>query len=768
MKQFTIILFFLAGMSSAFGQSSVTLSGYITDAATGETMIGATVAIPAIRAGAYTNEYGFYSLTVPPGTYDVQVRFVGYQTDTISLSLTSSQTLTHELQTANATMDEVVISSTQAGENISNTEMGVTTLNMDMVKKIPVFMGETDIMKTIQLLPGVKPAGEGNTGFYVRGGGADQNLILLDEAPVYNPSHLLGFFSVFNGDAIKSTKLYKGNMPAEYGGRLSSALDIRMKDGNTKDYGVSGGIGLIASRLTVEGPIVKEKGSFMVSGRRTYADAFLALSPDTALSSSQLYFYDLNAKANYRIGEKDQIFLSGYFGRDVFGFQDQFGIDWGNATGTLRWNHLFNDKLFLNSTLIYSDYNYEIDLGQASASITSGIRDWNWKEDLSWYPTQNQTIKAGVNAIHHTFIPGAVTLEDEESILEENTLPESYALETAAYISHEISLGDLFTVNYGLRGSMFTVLGPDTEYEVDVEGNITDSTVYSSTDVVTNYAGLEPRIAATYLLSETQSLKASYARNRQYIHLLSNSTTATPTDVWIPSSETVAPEIADQFSIGYFQNFNNGMYEFSVEGYYKDLQNQIEYENGADLLLDETVESQLTFGRGYAYGTELMLRKTSGKLTGWVSYTLSRSIRQFDEINGGDPFAARQDRIHDLSIVAIYSPTPRWSVSGSFVYYTGEAVTFPSGSYAIDGDIVPLYTERNGYRMPDYHRLDLSATYYGKNPRTNWNLSCYNAYGQKNPYTIDFQESETDPGTTEIVKTYLFRWVPSVTWNFEF
>lgn len=768
MKTIAIILSLLASINLAYGQNTVTLSGYILDDETGESMIGATVAVPTLRAGAYTNEYGFYSLTLPEGSHELHFRFVGYDTDTIRMTLDSSLAYRHRLRPSNTTLHEVVISSEQAGDLVSSTDMGVNAISMDMVKKIPVFMGETDIMKTIQLMPGVKPAGEGGTGFYVRGGGADQNLILLDEAPVYNPSHLLGFFSVFNGDALKSTKLYKGNMPAEYGGRLSSAMDIRMKDGNSRDFGVSGGIGLISSRLTVEGPMVEDEGSFMVSGRRTYADAFLAFVEDTTISNSQLYFYDLNAKANYRIGEKDQIFLSGYFGRDKFGFQGDFGIDWGNATGTLRWNHLFNDRLFLNSTLVYSDYDYVIDLGDAGASITSGIQDWNWKEEISWYPTQGQTIKAGVNAIYHTFIPGAVTLEDEDGLFSEEGLPEDYALETAAYFSHELNVGDRLKLNYGLRGSMFTVLGPETTYEFDAENNITDSTVYASNEIITNYGGLEPRISTSFLLSETQSVKAAYSRNRQYIHLLANSTTTTPTDVWIPSSETVKPEIADQFSVGYFQSFSKGMYEFSVEGYYKNLQNQIEYENGADLLLDETVESQLTFGSGYAYGAELMLQKKTGKLTGWVSYTLSRSIRQFDEINEGEPFAARQDRIHDISVVGIYTPNPQWSFSGTFVYYTGDAVTFPSGSYEVDGSVIPLYTERNGYRMPDYHRVDLSATWYGKNPRTNWNVSCYNAYGRKNAYTIDFQESEENPGSTEVVKTYLFRWVPSVTWNFEF
>ena len=769
--QFTPLLIcgiLLSGYFTVQAQTTQTLSGYIRDGETGEALIGATVFLPEIRKGAYANEYGFYSVSVPSGSYQVQYRFLGYQTDTMKIDLSASVREDIELFPYEAEVEEVIISSKAASENIQSTEMGVTQLTMTEIKKVPVLFGETDVLKTIQLLPGVKPAGEGSSGFYVRGGGTDQNLILLDEAPVYNASHLLGFFSVFNGDAINSTKLYKGNQPAEYGGRLSSTLDIRMKDGNSKKWGVSGGIGLISSRLTVEGPIIQDKGSLMVSGRRTYADAFLALSSDSNLNSSQLYFYDLNAKANYKLGEKDQLFLSGYFGRDVFGFQDQFGIDWGNATGTLRWNHLFNDKLFLNSSMIYSDYDYSINIGAADASIISGIQDWNWKEDLTYYANSQHTFKFGVNAIYHTFVPGVIELTGSDGEDAGRELEERYAVETAAYFSHDLSLGERFKLNYGLRYSNFTVLGPGTFYQYDAEGNVNDSTVFSSNEIVKNYGGLEPRATATYVISPEQSIKASYARNRQYVHLLSNSTSTTPTDVWIPSSEIVEPEIADQFALGYFRNFDDNQWEASVEVYYKDLQNQIEYKNGADLFLNKTVESQLVFGTGKSYGAEFLLRKNAGKWTGWISYTLSRTTRQFDAINGGEAFSARQDRTHDVSVVAIYEPTPKWSFSGSWVYYTGDAVTFPTGSYVIDGQLVSLYTERNGYRMPDYHRMDLSATWFGKHPNSSLNLSLYNAYGRKNAFTIDFQESESNPGSLEAVKTYLFRWVPSVTWNFSF
>lgn len=747
--------------------AQVTLSGYVRDAQSGEALIGAAVYAPQLKKGAFSNEYGFYSLTLPAGSHELQFRFVGFEPDTQRLLLEASQRLDVELGPQFRELEAVVISSRAAGENVESNQMGVNSLTMQEVKKLPVFFGETDIIKSLQLLPGVKSAGEGSSGFYVRGGGLDQNLILLDEAPVYNASHLLGFFSVFNGDAINSAQLYKGNMPASYGGRLSSTLDIRMKEGNNKDFGVSGGLGLISSRLTVEGPIVEDRGSFIVSGRRTYADLFLRLSSDSALSNSQLYFYDLNVKANYKLGEKDHLYLSGYFGRDVLGFREQFGIDWGNATGTLRWNHLFGDKLFLNSSLICSDYDYQISFSVADASIASGIRDFNWKEDFSYYLSSSHSLKWGVNAIYHQFRPGeAVFGSAEDGAIGSE---ERHALETAAYFVGDASLGERFKFSYGLRYSHFNVIGPGEYYSFDAEGNPLDTLSYAAGEAVASYGGLEPRLSATWLLGPSHSLKAAYARNRQYIHLISNSTSGPPTDLWMPSSNQIKPEIADQISLGYFRNFDDNTWETSVELYYKKLYNQIEYRDGADLLLNDLVEGQLVFGEGMAYGAEFFVKKTSGKFTGWVSYSLSRTLRQFDEINVGEQFPARQDRIHDVSVVAVYDPSPRWSVSGSWVYRSGDAVTFPSGSYLYEGQLLPLYTERNGYRLPANHRLDLSATwYYGSSKDNNLNFSLYNAYGRKNVYTIDFRPSEASPGSIEAVKTYLFRWVPSVTWNFAF
>ncbi|MDX1906428.1 MAG: TonB-dependent receptor [Bacteroidia bacterium] len=750
--------------------AQVTLSGYVRDGQSGEVLIGATVYVPALKKGAYANEYGYYALTLPPGNYEVYYRFVGFEPDTLRLALDASQRHDVHLFIQQVNLEAVEISSRPADDNVAANQMGVSSLSIQEVKKLPVFFGETDILKSIQLLPGVKSAGEGSSGFYVRGGGLDQNLILLDEAPVYNASHLLGFFSVFNGDAINSTQLYKGNMPASYGGRLSSTLDIRMKEGNNKNYHVSGGLGLISSRLTAEGPIVADEGSFMISGRRTYADIFLALSSDSALSNSQLYFYDLNAKANYTLGQHDHLYISGYFGRDVMGFRDQFGINWGNATGTLRWNHLFSDKLFLNSSFTFSDYDYQINFNAANAAISSGIRDFNWKEDFSYYAGSNHSLKWGLNAIYHTFTPGVVTFENTDTEPDTDQQdPNRYALETAAYFSGDWSASEQIKLSYGLRYSNFSVLGPGDFYTFDPEGNVLDTLSYSAGELVTHYGGLEPRLSATWILGSTHSLKAAYARNRQYVHMLSNSTSGTPADVWLPSSTQIKPEIADQLSLGYFRNFANNGWETSVELYYKKLYNQIEYRDGADILLNDLVEGQLVFGEGQAYGAEFFVKKTTGQLTGWVGYTLSRTLRQFEDINDGNPFPARQDRIHDLSVVAVYDPGPHWSFSGAWVYRAGDAVTFPSGSYVFEGNVLPLYTTRNGYRLPAYHRLDLSATwYYSGNKDNNLNLSLYNAYGRKNVYTIDFRPSETNPGSIEAVKTYLFRWVPSVTWNFAF
>lgn len=770
----SLLLGYLILFSAAlFSQSprGLTLSGSVRDESSGEALIGATVRVkdqPVI--GAVSNAYGYYAISVPAGTYTLLVSYVGYQTLEMTLAVSRDTTVQLQLNPAQYQMEEVVIEYKQdEKENVVSAKMGVTKLEIAEMAKIPVIFGEKDIIKTVQLLPGVKSAGEGNSGFFVRGGGADQNLVLLDEAPVYNASHLLGFFSVFNSDALKDVTLIKGGMPAEYGGRLSSVMDVRMKDGNNKKYGVTGGIGLISSRLTVEGPIVKEKGSFMASGRRTYADLFLKLLQDSTLSQSKLYFYDLNLKANYRFGDKNQVYLSGYFGRDNFGFGNTFNFDWGNQTATLRWNHLFSNRLFSNTTFIYSDYDYQIKLGlgETGIKITSGIQDYNVKQDFQFYANGKNTLKFGVNAIHHTFVPGVISIDNDTT-----ELGKKYALEYAAYLSHEWSASDRFKINYGLRLSAFQSLGnDDMVYTYSPEGTVTDSVVYGRDQVFQSYGGIEPRLSASYVLTENSSVKASYMRTYQYMHLLSNSSSGTPTDLWIPSSNNVKPEIADQISLGYFRNFDNNNYEFSAEAYYKDLQNQIDYRNGAELEFNSKVEADLLFGDGRAYGLELFLKKRNGRLNGWISYTLSRTERQIEGINGGAYYPARQDRTHDLSVVAIYDLNKRISLSGLFVYYTGNAVTFPSGRAFIDGQWVNTYSDRNAERMPAYHRLDLAVTVQGKARErfeSSWNFSLYNAYGRKNAYSISFQASETNPNQSEAVRLALFRWIPSVTYNFTF
>lgn len=766
-KNLSIFLFFILLGTLSFAQTNFTISGTIKDAKNGERMTGATVAVKEMpEVGAYTNDYGFYSLTLKQGTYTVVIQYLGYITRTETVDLSKNVERDWELSPEGLEVDEVVISGTKDNANVTNTQMSAQKLDIQEINKLPILFGERDVLKTMQLLPGIKSAGEGNSGFYVRGGSSDQNLVLLDEAPVYNASHLLGFFSVFNSDAIKDLTVYKGGMPAEYGGRLSSVVDIKMKDGNSKNYGVSGGLGLIASRLTVEGPIVKDKGSFLVAGRRTYADLFLKLSSDTSLKKTQLYFYDLNAKANYQLGKKDRLFLSGYFGRDNFNLADRFGFDWGNTTATLRWNHLINNKLFSNTSFIYSDYNYKINIAFSSTQgfkITSGIKDFNVKQDFQYFLNSKNTFKFGLNSIYHTFIPGVITVTDTASSFNSNEQERRYGLENALYASADHIFSEQFNITYGLRFSSFSLIGPGTFYTYDADGGKSDSTKVGSGEILKTYYYLEPRFAGNYIIDEKSSLKFSYSRNVQNMHLLSNANIGTPVDKWIPSSNNVKPGISDQVAIGYFRNFKNNHFEFSVETYYKWLQNEIDYKTGANIQ-DPDIESQLLFGVGRAYGLELFFKKRVGKFTGWVSYTLARTERKVIGINNDKYYAAKQNRTHDISLVGMYDISKKWNVSATWVYYTGNAVTFPSGKYEVDGVVTNYYTERNGYNMPAYHRLDLAGTWMIKQTEkreSSLAFSCYNAYGRKNAYTLDFDGEK-------VTKTYLFRWVPSVTWNFKF
>ncbi|MEN8929191.1 MAG: hypothetical protein ABF240_10010, partial [Flavobacteriales bacterium] len=604
------------------------------------------------------------------------------------------------------------------------------------------------------------------------GGGVDQNLILLDEAVVYNASHLLGFFSVFNSDAIKDVSLYKGGMPAEYGGRGSSVMDITMKDGNSKKFGASGGLGVISSRLTLEGPIVKDKGSFVVSGRRSYADIFLNFSSDENLRESTLYFYDLNLKANYKIDDKNRVFLSGYFGRDVFGAGDNFGFNWGNATGTLRWNHLFSDKLFSNTSLIASNYDYEfkVGAGEDGFGVKASILDYNLKQDFSYYYNDKNTIKFGVNLIYHTFSPGELVAENPS--FNANKLTNNLATESAVYIQNEQKFSEVFSISYGLRYSFFNYLGNNDSIKTfDTEGNQTAIEFVEKHKTSKFYGGLEPRLALKYMLDESSSFKLSYNRNYQYIHLLSNTTSSSPTDSWVPSSNNIKPQIVDQIAIGYFKNFKENTYEFSVETYYKNLQNQIDYKDGANLFLNGDVEKELAYGKGIAYGAEFYFKKSKGDFTGWISYTYSRSLRKVDGVNNNEYYPARQDLIHDISLVGIYKLNEKWTVSSSWVYTTGIAVTFPEGRYEVEGRVIPYYSDRNASRFPAYHRLDFGVTWYNKKTdkfESNWNFSIYNAYARENAFSIDFIEDPDNPGQTVAQQTALFRIIPSVTYNFKF
>lgn len=773
MKNYILFTYLLICFGS-FSQEKYTISGTIADSTKGEELINAKITVKGLATGTFSNEYGFYSLTLPKGTYTLIYSSTGYDPKEIAIELNQNLVINPRISSLAdkvRQMAEVKVTAKKEDQNITDPIMGVERLNTAAVAKIPVLLGEKDIIKSMQLLPGVKSAGEGNAGFYVRGGAADQNLILLDEAPVYNASHLLGFFSTFNSDAIKDAVLYKGNQPANFGGRLSSVLDIKMNEGNNKRYNVSGGIGVISSRLNVEGPIVKDKASFLISGRRTYVDMFLRASD--RFKENKLYFYDLNAKVNYRINQKNRVFLSGYFGRDKLGLGDAFGIDWGNATGTARWNHIINEKLFSNTSVIFSSYDYKISISSSDVSfdIKSSIKDINLKQEFQYFINTRNKIRFGINAINHNIIPGQIDANASSGI-NPLILTPNKSLEAAAFVTNDFTVTEKFTLSYGLRISSFSLLGNgQNTYTYDADGDVSDTTVYKNNSFVKTYPILEPRVSMSYVYSKTASFKAAYARNAQYIHLVSNTTTSSPTDLWIPSSLNTAPEICDQVSFGWFKNFKENAYEMNIETYYKSMQNQIDYRNGANLQANELIEGELLYGIGRAYGLEFILKKKIGKFTGWVGYTLSRSERKIEGINNNEWYAAKQDRTHDLSVVGIYDVTPKLSVSALFIYYTGNAVTFPSGKYTIDGQTQLLYTERNGYRMPAYHRMDIGVTWYRKNTEkfeSSWNFSVYNVYGRENAYSIAFRQKADNPEITEAVQTSLFRWVPSITYNFKF
>ena len=763
----------------------VTLNGYVRDSLSGELIIGATITVNGQGRGVTSNQYGFYSLTLDSGVHHLSVTHVSYVQKITEVVFDADKSFNFDLLPRSSVNTEVVVYANRRRDaNVKNAEMGRIDLSINRIKNIPAFMGEVDILKAIQLLPGVRNAGEGNAGFYVRGGGPDQNLIMLDDAVVYNTGHLFGFFSIFNSDAIKNTSLIKGGMPAQYGGRLSSVLDVAMKDGNINQFQGEGGIGLIASRLSLQGPIVKNKSSFMVSARRTYIDAIMKpfIKETSDFYGSGYYFYDLNAKVNYKFSEKDRLYLSGYFGRDVFDFNNvkrsfRSNIPWGNSTATLRWNHVFNKRLFANTTAVYNNYKFKFAAAQNNfeLSLASGIRDLNLKTDFDYYPLPQHKIKFGGLYTYHKFIPNILSGKQDSVIFQPNNETEKYANELAFYIQDDWELGDKIKINYGIRWSSFTQIGPYTKYVRDVDGNKLDSTVYNSFEPVKTYGGFEPRLTIRYAINDETSIKAAVNRNYQYIHLVSNAGSTLPTDLWVPSTYIVKPQISWQYAAGVFKNFAENKYETSVELYYKQMKNQVEYAEGYTPSLADP-EEEFVFGDGWSYGAEFFINKTRGKLNGWIGYTLSWTYRKFPGLNDGEKYAARYDRRHDMSIVANYEPGKKWRFGAVFVYGTGAATTMPERFYIVEGVLTQEFSRVNQYRLDPYHRLDLSATYTPvpkkkKKVQSSWVFSVYNVYCRYNPYFIYFDQTGSPyDGTLKVEarQVSLFPVLPSVTWNFKF
>ncbi len=752
-----------------------TISGTIRDKSNGEALIGATIYVKELKTGTVSNSYGFYSLNLLPGTYTLVFSYMGFQPAEKTIDLKKEQTLNIELVSKEKLLKEVVITANKAAEDIRKPEMSVNKLNVKTIQRIPALMGEVDVIKAIQLLPGVTSTSEGSSGFSVRGGAADQNQIILDEATVYNASHLLGFFSVFNNDAIKDVTLYKGDIPASNGGRLSSVLDVRMKDGNAKTFSGEGGVGILSSRLTLEGPIGGEKTSYMISGRRTYADMFLPLASNKEVRNNTLYFYDLNAKISHTINENNRVFLSGYLGSDVF--KNKFAkMSLGNQTFTARWNHLFSKRLFANFSLISSKYGYELGTPDGNANSfdwTSELHDYSLKGDFTWYINPSNTIKFGIISTYHTLDPGVAKGIGSESIFKEFIIPMNYGFEQAAYISNEQKVTNKLIFKYGLRFSVYQNIGKGTVYNYNAQHDAIDSVVYAAGKVFKTQGGLEPRLGITYNFTPSMAMKASYSRTLQYLQLAQNSTAGTPLDLWFSSSPNVKPQICDQYAIGFFRNLKDNTLEFSVEGFYKNMQNTIDFKDHAVLLLNEKLEGELRVGKARSYGLEFLLRKNEGRLNGWISYTYSKTERTIPEINNGKTYRAPYDKPHNFVIVFNYELTARSYLSANWIYSSGTPMTVPVARAMIGNKIVPIYSERNGYRAEDYHRLDLSYSIKDKERKNRkwsgeWNFSLYNAYGQKNVWALNFVQDDKDPNKSYAEKTYLFTFIPSITYNFKF
>lgn len=785
-----LLLTLLLGNSDVlFAQEKFTLSGILSDIKNNETLIGASIYIDEINNGTSTNEYGFYSISLPAGTYSLKIDYVGYSTLYKKVELHSNTKLNLSLNSDSEQLNEVVIIQNNPRAVIRKPEMSVNKMSINEIKKMPVVMGESDILKSILLLPGVTNAGEGASGFNVRGGSAGQNLIQLDEATVYNSSHLFGFFSVFNSDAIKDLKLYKGGIPARFGGRASSVLDIFQKNGNSKEFHGTGGIGSISSRLMLEGPIEKDRSSFLIAGRASYAHLFLKLAD----IDNSAYFYDLNTKVNFKINDNNNLYLSGYFGRDVFKFSDFLNNQFGNTMVNLRWNHLFNDQLFANTSLIYSDYYYGLKLGSIGLDWDSGIKNYNFKYDLKHYVSDKLQLNYGVNAIYYDFNPGKITPTKIDSSINERQLEQKHAFEPSVYLEAEQQLNDKITFNLGLRYSMFYRLGSQTinlyaqnqavhydeQLKIYSKATPIGTKYYSSGQTIDNFQNFEPRFSISYAFNDDQSVKASYNRMTQYLHLISNTSSPTPLDIWAPSDSFLQPEIVDQVALGYFRNFDNDKYSLEVETYYKKGKNKVDYIDGADLIANEAIEQIILSGESRSYGLEMMFRKNTGAFTGWISYTLSKSEQrtpgrtpQEIGINYGEWYRSSYDKLHDLSIVAIYELNKKWLFSASFALQSGRPVTYPNGQYEYLDVRIPSYDLRNKNNLPTYHHLDISATYVSQPDKARgwqgeWVFGIYNLYGRKNAASINFRESDLI-GQNEAVKMSIFGLVPSVTYNFKF
>ncbi|MBU2920407.1 TonB-dependent receptor [Winogradskyella psychrotolerans] len=784
-----IILSLLLSAFSLQAQEKFTLSGKVTDILSNETLIGVNIIIPELQTGSVTNEYGFYSITLPEGSYSIQISYLGFKTISETITLTNNLTKNYQLEEAAESLDEVILTDDIERLNIKKPQMSVNSLSIKTIKNMPVVLGEVDVIKSITLLPGVTNSGEGSSGFNVRGGAADQNLILLDEATIFNSSHLFGFFSVFNPDAIKDLKLYKGGIPAKYGGRVSSVLDIYQKEGNSKEFHVNGGIGLISSRLLAEGPIKKDKGSFLLGGRSSYAHLFLPLFD----IDSKAYFYDLNTKLSYNINNNNNIYLSGYFGRDVFKISDTFENTFGNTVLNFRWNHLFSDKLFSNLSLIYSDYYYGLTLNFVEFDWESGIKNFNLKYDFKHYISNDFKLEYGLNTMYYTFNPGEITPTTETSGINPYKLIDKFAFENAIYIDAEHKLSDKLSVSYGARLSMFHRLGQD---ELNIYENNNPLTfneaigiyqktepigteTFNKSDVIESFANIEPRIAVAYQLNDNASVKASYNRMSQYLHLLSNTSSPTPLDIWTPSGKYVKPQLLDQVAIGYFKTFKNNVFSLEVESFYKTIKNRIDYVDGADLIANDAIEQIILNGEARAYGLEVLLRKNEGRFTGWLAYTLSKSEQRTPGktaaetgINNGEWYNTAYDKTHDISLTGSYELNKKWSFSSNFIFQTGQPTTYPNGQYEYNGLVIPNYEARNSSRLPSYHRLDISATYNPKPEsikkfKGEWVFGVYNIYGRKNAASISFRENR-NTGVNEAVRLAIFGIVPSVSYNFKF